>query len=157
MIVSFKDKYAFLSNFYPCKVLYEGYVYPSSEHAFQAAKTDNLILREQIRNAPTPSLAKSYGRQIPKRFFNENWDIDRDGVMLRVLRAKFKNKQLAQRLRDTGEEELVETNTWNDVYWEVCLGKGENKLGKLLMRVREELNNSSSAKSAYRKAQEIRK
>ena len=60
--------------------------------------------------------------------------------MLNVVRAKFdQHPDLAQKLLETGDEELVEGNTWGDRYWGVCGGKGKNMLGKILMRVREEL------------------
>ena len=42
----------------------------------------------------------------------------------------------------TGEEYLVEGNTWGDKYWGVCGGIGLNHLGKLLMQVRDELESS---------------
>jgi predicted NAD-dependent protein-ADP-ribosyltransferase YbiA (DUF1768 family) len=42
-------------------------------------------------------------------------------------------------LKATGDEELVEGNWWNDTFWGVCNGVGENNLGKLLMKIRAEL------------------
>ena len=56
------------------------------------------------------------------------------------VNAKFStNESLKKRLLETGDEELIEGNTWNDTYWGVCKGVGLNKLGEILMRVREEL------------------
>ena len=53
--------------------------------------------------------------------------------------AKYtQNPVLAEKLLATGDDELVEFNTWNDKYWGVCRGEGENKLGKVLMRIRQE-------------------
>ena len=34
----------------------------------------------------------------------------------------------------------IEGNTWNDTFWGVCNGQGQNWLGKILMLVRSELN-----------------
>ena len=59
--------------------------------------------------------------------------------MYDVVKAKFSIKHLKEMLLATGNEELIEGNLWNDTYWGVCNGKGQNKLGKILMRVREEL------------------
>lgn len=60
--------------------------------------------------------------------------------MYEICKAKFtQHKDLAEKLLETGDEELVEGNKWNDTYWGVCNGKGKNQLGKILMRIREEL------------------
>jgi predicted NAD-dependent protein-ADP-ribosyltransferase YbiA (DUF1768 family) len=50
-------------------------------------------------------------------------------------------KNLGDMLLSTGDELLIEGNTWGDTYWGVDLktGIGENKLGKILMKVREEI------------------
>ena len=57
------------------------------------------------------------------------------------VKAKFsKNPILKAKLLATGDAELIEGNWWNDTYWGVCKGVGKNKLGKILMRVRDELN-----------------
>ena len=63
--------------------------------------------------------------------------------MLSGLRIKFKNPELRSLLLATGNEELVEGNWWRDTYWGVCEGVGQNKLGKLLMQVREEVKNDT--------------
>ena len=61
--------------------------------------------------------------------------------MYEICKIKFTtNPNLAKRLLDTGDEELIEGNDWNDIFWGVCNGKGENNLGKILMRIRNELN-----------------
>jgi predicted NAD-dependent protein-ADP-ribosyltransferase YbiA (DUF1768 family) len=63
--------------------------------------------------------------------------------MLSALRIKFKNPELRAMLLTTGDEELIEGNWWRDTYWGVCEGIGQNKLGKLLMQVREEIKNDT--------------
>ena len=61
-------------------------------------------------------------------------------VMYQVCKAKFlQNPDLARKLVETGDAELVEGNTWGDKVWGVCDGVGENNLGKTLMRIRDEL------------------
>jgi predicted NAD-dependent protein-ADP-ribosyltransferase YbiA (DUF1768 family) len=59
--------------------------------------------------------------------------------MEELVRRKFADPELAEKLLATGDEELVEGNTWNDRFWGVCRGEGRNELGKILMRVRAEL------------------
>jgi len=54
-----------------------------------------------------------------------------------IVRSKFVNNPLLYvKLDETNPHELVEGNWWGDKYWGVCKGVGENKLGKILMKVR---------------------
>ena len=137
-IDQFDGEYAFLSNFYPCDVEYEGITYGSSEAAYQAAKFDKKDRKRFIGLGP--GKAKKLGRtaNLPK-----DWNEVRITVMRDVLRAKFLgNKELAQKLVEmTGESTLIEGNWWNDRFWGVDskTGVGENHLGKLLMELRDEL------------------
>jgi predicted NAD-dependent protein-ADP-ribosyltransferase YbiA (DUF1768 family) len=56
------------------------------------------------------------------------------------VKDKFsRNPELRVKLLNTGDLQLVEGNYWGDTFWGVCNGKGENHLGKILMRVRKEL------------------
>ena len=67
MIDNFKNKYFFLSNFYLSPVKFEGLVYPSVEHAFQAAKTLDKEERKEFAILKTPSDAKKKGRHCQLR------------------------------------------------------------------------------------------
>ena len=61
--------------------------------------------------------------------------------MFDIVLSKFaSNPVLKNLLLDTNNEELIEGNTWNDTYWGVCNGEGQNHLGKILMKVRSLLN-----------------
>lgn len=133
----FTGKYIFLSNFhFPCYVYFEGRYYKSSEHAFQAAKTLDEVERDRIAQSPTPYKAKRLGRKVKLR---NDWDQVKLDVMEKILRNKFTDKNLKHALLETGDAELIEGNTWGDTYWGVCRGKGQNHLGKLLMKIRDEL------------------
>jgi len=134
-IMRFDGVYRFLSNFYYCDVYYDSVRYKSSEHAYQAAKTSDINLREAIRECNTPGDAKKLGRKLPLR---TDWDDVKLNEMYKILKSKFSNPKLKKMLVDTGSEELIEGNNWGDVYWGVCIGRGENNLGKLLMKVRSE-------------------
>lgn len=136
MIDCFDKEYAFLSNFYP-SFIDEGKGYPTVEHYFQAMKTFNLAQHEKIRLAATPGQAKRFGRVCDLR---ADWEQVKDDIMLQALRLKFQDPELRAQLIATGDEYLVEGNTWNDCYWGVCQGIGKNRLGELLMQVREECN-----------------
>lgn len=134
VIDSFRGEYRFLSNFYACPIVYESELYPSLEHAFQAAKTTDSDERKWVRLAARPGEAKRRGRRVTKR---EDWDDIRVSVMSELLFQKFNDRLLRQRLLNTGDAELIEGNDWGDVFWGVCRGRGENWLGKLLMEVRD--------------------
>lgn len=133
---AFTGRWAFLSNFYTSRLQYKGRWYPTSEHAYQAAKMTNQIHHDWVTACTTPGQAKRRARSLPMR---PGWDQARDAVMLDILRIKFSEPGLAKLLLDTGEQDLIEFNYWHDTYWGVCDGVGQNKLGKLLMQVRDEL------------------
>lgn len=138
MISSFRGEHSFLSNFYACSVEFEGLVYPSAEHAYQAAKTLDPAIRECIRACQSPSIAKRLGRQFPLR---EDWEALKVYLMRCILRAKFSDPTLGMLLLATGYEVLEEGNWWGDTTWGVYRGVGQNLLGKLLMDIRSELRN----------------
>lgn len=136
MIPRFTGDYRWLSNFYPAPIEYEGYVYPSTEHAYQAHKTLDPVWREKIRGLDSPGKAKRMGKKVPIR---DDWEAIKVQVMSRVLYAKFASHiDLREKLIATGDEELIEGNNWGDTYWgQSPLGTGDNVLGKLLMQIRE--------------------
>jgi ribA/ribD-fused uncharacterized protein len=79
---------------------------------------------------------KKLGQKMSVR---KDWDEKKLEFMNWAVREKFKDEKLTELLLDTGEEELIEGNVWNDTFWGVCNGKGQNHLGKILMKVRDEL------------------
>lgn len=140
VINSFAGQYAFLSNFFPSMICFNGKAYATVEHAFQAFKMTCDADHDAVRTARSPGLAKKLGRSLERR---ADWEHIKDDVMLACLRQKFQlHQQLSIWLVETKPNELIEGNTWGDVYWGVCKGKGQNKLGQLLMKVREEINHA---------------
>lgn len=136
-IYGFFDNYRWLSNFHECEIALQGLKYRSSEHAYQAMKTIRTTDRKRVRDAPTPNAAKHMGQIVPLR---DGWEEMKVAKMREVLRCKFiQNPYLRILLDNTGNLYLEETNYWGDVFWGVCDGKGENKLGTLLMQLRAEL------------------
>jgi ribA/ribD-fused uncharacterized protein len=137
MIDSFRGEYAWLSNFHVCPVTHRGFAYRSAEHAYQAAKAQTGQDRAYVADAPTAAKAKARGREIGTP---ENWNNIKLATMREIVYAKFcQNAALAIRLASTGDIALVEGNRWNDTYWGVCNGVGENHLGKILMELRADI------------------
>jgi N-glycosidase YbiA len=141
MIGQFNGYYSFLSNFHYQPVHYDGITYPTSEHAFQAAKSLDSRERARIADCATPGIAKRAGRMLALR---PDWEAVKLQIMEEIVRIKFENPNLASLLKATDNEELVEGNTWNDTFWGVCKGRGSNHLGKILMRIRSDLISKST-------------
>lgn len=135
MIDRFVGENFFLSNFYESPVTYRGLTYTSVEAAFQSVKAGNMHERQKFTKM-NPSEAKRAGRAVKLR---DDWEFIKDDVMHECVFDKFKDPILQNKLLNTGDEELIEGNDWGDRYWGVCGGKGENKLGKILMQVRSEI------------------
>lgn len=135
-----KDEYGFLSNFYPAPTMFEGIIYPTSEHGYMAAKTEVRGERDLILACQTAKEAKELGRKVTLR---ANWENGlRDKFMLAIVFDKFwRNPKLAYSLLQTGNKYLEESNHWRDLHFGVDYktGEGQNMLGKILMGVRESL------------------
>ena len=149
MIDKFDGEYAFLSNFYPSPIVIKDdedeFIAKTVEHYFQFMKTPSMEEGIVILCAETPGQAKRLGR---KCYLRKDWDEVKDDIMLKALREKFEHPKLRTMLLATGDETLVEGNHWHDNYWGVCScdkckGIGKNKLGQLLMKVREEIRNDT--------------
>lgn len=128
------------SNFVMSPIEIDGLIQPSVEHYYQAQKNLNPNYQEAVRCAVTLAKAKAYGRHCELR---EDWEQVRETVMLTALRAKFSLPEWKEKLLATGDEVLIEWNNWRDKYWGVTVDdlQGENRLGYLLMQVREDLKN----------------
>lgn len=136
MIRNFKREHRFLSMSYPALIDYNGIVFYTAEAAYQAQKTTSPKEQEKMSTLG-PEAAKKRGDKIPLR---PDWERVKDRIMYEVLYAKFaQNKHLKEKLLETGDKILVDTNYEHGPYWARISGVGENKIGEILMRVREEL------------------
>jgi len=135
MIDRFNGEYVFLSSFYPVLIVVDGVKYPTVEHAYQAAKTQDPLEKQMVARAGTPGRAKRMGRKLNLR---PDWEEIKIDTMLGLVRLKFTESNLRTQLLATGDTELVEGNKWGDKFWGVCRGEGQNQLGRILMAVREE-------------------
>ena len=135
VIDKFIGDYAFLSNFEPCYIYYEDFIFYSVENAYQASKCKNKEDIVRFLGIP-PGKAKRLGRTVSLR---DDWEDVKVSLMKGFLRQKFFDPKLRNKLLATEGYELIEGNWWNDTFWGVCNGKGENQLGKLLMQIREDI------------------
>lgn len=137
-IKGFHGTYFFLSNFSDSKIKIGNYTFDNGEAAFHSFKQPEIAY---VFVGVNPSTAKKKGRMVHLR---SDWEEVKDNVMYNVVKAKFEqNPDLKEKLIATDDAYLEETNTWRDCYWGVYYGKGKNKLGEILMRVREELKMSA--------------
>jgi ribA/ribD-fused uncharacterized protein len=142
IIGRFSGQYAFLSNFYDQAIEYNGHVFKTAEHAYQAQKTIDDVDFEKIKSAETPGIAKKMGGKICVRW---DWDEVKVEIMFQIVLAKFSSDEvLKQNLLATYPSKIIEGNTWGDTFWGICNGIGENCLGQILMRVRDILGRDKS-------------
>ena len=157
MIDKFEGRCRFLSNFYPCKIEHKGIKYPSVEHFYVAMKVTEMQLidgiyytaadfREMISRISNPGDVKKIGSRVKIR---RDWDDKKLEFMNWAVREKFKDETLAEMLISTGDQEIIEGNWWHDNFFGSCScvkcgNKGQNNLGKLLMRVRDDIRTSPS-------------
>jgi ribA/ribD-fused uncharacterized protein len=136
---STKEEYGAFSNFSRHGVELDGEWWSTTEHYFQAQKFEDAEHRKKIQTAATPKLAAELGRsrQVPLR---HDWEEIKDEVMHKAVSRKFQtHSQLREMLLSTGDEEIIE-NAPGDYYWGCGKdGSGRNKLGLILMCVRERL------------------
>ena len=138
-IDKFEGEFAFLSNFYPSLVVYENVHYPTVEHAYQAAKSEDSSIRRIMAFHKYPAQAKKAGKYIKLR---KDWDLVKLGIMEELVTQKFQDPALREMLDLTVGYELIEGNWWGDTFWGVCRGQGHNHLGHILMNIRD--NNERS-------------
>lgn len=135
-IKGFFGDYRFLSNYHQVPILYDGIMYQSTEAAYQAAKC--IDEKDKIEfKFYGPGKAKREGQKVKMR---PDWDQIKDQIMYDINLIKYTtDEDLKYKLLSTGERYLEETNYWQDDYWGVVNGWGENKLGNILMKIRADL------------------
>jgi len=142
-IGGFVGDYRWLSNFFECRVEWEGRVYGSAEAAYQSGK-----FPPAERDAFTkldPDGAKNLAHAKPLAD-PAAWETHKEQVMRDVAWAKFsQHPELAAKLLATGDRVLEETNWWGDEIWGVYQGKGQNLLGRVLMDTRLRLAQARAA------------
>lgn len=149
-ILCFQGDYFFLSNFYVgLSFFWNPFPYTNAEAAFQSAKCQSSDDQYSFC-MKSPREARKMGQHVVLR---PDWEDVKDSIMKNIIHEKFfQDEQLARKLMATGDAELIEGNTWGDTYWGVDLHtmKGQNRLGRILMDVRQELNDIPSDKFGFR-------
>lgn len=134
-------QYGPFSNFYKCKITVDNHEWTSTEHYYQAQKTDDIIEQFRIRKAKSPKMAKQIASHCN---LVQNWNEIKFDVMRKALEAKFTQiPELKQLLLDTGNEELVENSPYDYIWGCGKTKDGLNCLGHLLMELRAKLNNNT--------------
>ena len=132
------EPYFEFSNFYRHECERDGELDKTPEHYFQCKKFEGTVWEHHVRNQFTPREAAREGRRkdLPLR---EDWDEVKEVVMFKGLCGKFKNQRLKTILLNTGDSILIE-NSPKDYYWGCGYdGTGKNRLGMLLMFLRDQL------------------
>lgn len=131
------------SNLYRREIEFEGELYPTSEHAYQAGKARKAEVKKWLMEAPSPSLLAMAAHGLYYWDVAPGWSTNKFDRMRAVLRAKFtQHADLRELLLSTGEVQLIETATVdNEVnrLWGEVNGVGRNMLGVMLMELRAEL------------------
>ena len=147
MIDEFQGKYGFLSNFYDSEIEieYDGLKFESVEAAYQAQKCMRRSEKEKFTKL-NPSESKRLGRKV---YLQPDWDKIKAGIMYELVKIKFTtHEDLKEKLLETGDQELIEGNWWHDNFFGKCTcleckkKEQRNELGKILMKVRKEIQNN---------------
>ena len=127
------------SNFYKSNFRIDDVIYPTVEHYYQCKKTNDLDEEFYIMMADTPLKAKRLGRYV--EYLKHDWSVKKNVYMYKGIKAKFsQNEEMKNILLRTVDKELIEDNKF-DSYWGCGKdGKGRNMMGKILMKVRRELD-----------------
>lgn len=145
----FRDVYDWLSNFH--------WVGDTTvEHHYQAAKVLDPGWRAYILSAKMPAQAKARGTEAKHvGMVRPDWEQVNLGFMLALQRWKYSHEPFRSLLLATGDAEIIEGTTWHDTFYGVCTcrrhrGEGENRLGRMIMQVREELHEAVSCRGTKR-------
>ena len=140
MINKFDNEYIFLSNYYTQNITYKGITYNCAMNAYYGQLISDNLQKKAIANA-TPSRALSMViNSISKIDYSQE---EQDNIMYEILKVKFSDSKLKNLLLQTNQEPLNNNINWEDTYWGICNDEGDNKLGKLLMKLRDELSNDT--------------
>ncbi|NES86067.1 MAG: NADAR family protein [Moorea sp. SIO2B7] len=134
--------YGYFSNFSPHPIHCLGLDWPTVEHYYQAQKfvgTKDQGIIPVIRQASTPEEAAALGRDRNRRV-RPDWEQVKKQVMWEGVLTKFlTHSDIQAILLATGDQIIVEDSPI-DYYWGCGRdGTGLNELGKILMRVRQEI------------------
>ncbi len=132
--------YYALNNFSSHAVEFDGKLYPTAEHAYQATKCQDKAGKEAIRLARSPMEAKLLANEIFRHARDPKWEDKKVGIMEKILRSKLEqHPEVLDALKRSGDEAIVEDSPIDSFWGEGADGKGQNQLGMLWMKIRSEL------------------
>ncbi len=135
----YETSYFVFSNFSPHVVIIGGIRYPTVEHAYHAAKFDDETVKNEIKDARSPIEAFDLGRKY-EHLRRSNWNEVKVGILYELVTEKVKqHEEVRLALLATGTEEIIEENPQDNFWGNGEDGKGQNQMGKILMRIRKEL------------------
>lgn len=148
----YEQDFYVLSNFSAFNLAWEGFIFPTSEHAYHWEKfgvesewiSDEVAdVLHAIANAPSAHEAFKIAERN-KHLRRADWDQVKVGKMLAILRAKAEQHEYVRRkLLATGDRKLIE-NSWRDDFWGWGPNRdGKNMLGELWMQVRSEIRSGA--------------
>jgi hypothetical protein len=134
---STREKYGCFSNFSWHGFELDGAWWPTSEHYFQAQKFAGTPHADQIREVKTPKEAARMGRERT-RPLRPDWEQVKDDIMRKAVLRKFKTHADIREVLLSTNDQLIVENAPSDYYWGCGAdGSGKNRLGLILMEVRE--------------------
>ncbi len=138
-IFFYESTYYLFSNFSAHAIEYNGVLYKTSEHAYQATKFDDKKLRNEIILSRSPLEAKNTAYKY-KDFIKKDWHDVKVKIMYEIVKTKvLQHKEVKDVLMNTKNDEIIE-NSPIDYFWGCGKDKtGQNQLGKILMKIRDEL------------------
>tara|TARA_B100000508_G_scaffold120901_1_gene102276 strand:+ start:9883 stop:10311 length:429 start_codon:yes stop_codon:yes gene_type:complete len=133
-----ENRWHYLSPFSAHEVLLDGVVYKTAEHAYQTLRMKPEA-RAEIRNATSPLEAWRLAQECKKKGLLDE-SLDKGQLMERIFRAKLaQHSDIKDILTESEDREMLKVYD-TDYYWGTGAdGSGENKMGKLWMKLREEL------------------
>lgn len=149
-----KLPFGWMGNMAPYPVVYQDRQWRTTEALFQALRFDDEAIQEEIRAKSSPMAVKWTARRyirLARNVVEPKSQQDLDNMLL-VLRLKVKqHPELRQQLLDTGNETAIEDCSnrpgGSGLFWGAARKgrrwQGENTLGKLWMRLRDELRRGS--------------
>lgn len=147
--------YGAFSNLFRREFEFEGDCYPTAEHAYQAGKARKPEVKAWLLSAPSPGLLAMAAHGLYYWDITPGWSTIKFDRMKRLLRAKFtQHDDLKVLLVGTGTARLIESATVDSPVnrlWGEVNGVGQNRLGQLLMEVRDELNATTARPAQARR------
>jgi len=139
VIYFFDDLHYWASNFACFRVEYKGVIAWASEFHYMAEKFEDEVLKKKVYSMSCPHEAKKFAK-AHKDKQKENWNEIKDSIMYNIVRAKLvQNPYIQEKLRLTGEVQIIEDSPYDNYWGRGPQGNGLNKLGLIWMKLRNQL------------------